>query len=291
MCARPEYQSKASEMISPTRKHKAIVERMTAAAESFDAFLSRKQAAFNRHANALKFFRGYSRESFAEVFPEFEPDLKNNSLRIKLAMNRAKILQEMALFDESAAELREIQERSQEFRAQLEYAIAAYRAFRVQEEAGQAEKVSLAPYRQLVSYFRDNPGFLRPNTDLFDRIVSILVERALQQKNFAEAMQLEDAKRQALALPMYFDDLKFYGAKDDKFNELLIVEQKRTILSGLIRSGRLARQSVQTQEKELASLDADAGRLRNLLLQPDRLDYRYETFFASGYTAQTRIIL
>ena len=258
--------------------------RVSATEESFDAFLARKQLAFQRHSNALKFFRGYSRESFADVFPEFEPDLKNNSLRIKLAMNRAKILQEMSLFDESAAELREIQERSQEFRAQLEYAIAAYRAFRVQEEAGQAEKVSLAPYRQLVGYFRDNPGFLRPNTDLFDRIVSILVERALQQRNYAEAMQLEDAKRQALALPMYFDDLKFSGAKDDKFNDLLIVEQKRTILSSVIRGRRLAREQVQTQEKELAYLDADASRLRLLLLQPDRLDYRYETFFAPGYT-------
>ena len=271
------YAAHDSEMVD-------FAERISDRTESFDQFLARKQETFNRHKTALKYFRGYSRESFEDVLPEFEPDLKNNSLRIKLAMNRAKILQDMSLFDESGAEFKEIQERSQEFRAQLEYAIAMYRAFRVQEEAGFAEKVNLAPYRQLVAYFRDNPGFLRPNTDLFDRLVSILVERALQQKNFAEAMQLEDAKRQALALPLYFDDLKFLGTKDDKFNELLIVEQRRTMLAAQIKSARLARQGVQVPEKQLAALDADASRLRALLLQRDRLDYRYETFFASGYS-------
>ena len=36
----------------------------------------------------------------------------------------------------------------------------------VQEEGGKADKINLAPYRQLVSNFRDNPGFLRPNTCL-----------------------------------------------------------------------------------------------------------------------------
>lgn len=261
-----------------------FAERLVDREETFDAFLARKQESYNRHTAALKYFRGYSREAFEEVLPDFEPDLKNNSLRMKLAMNRAKILQDMSLFNESAVEFKEIQERSQEFRAQLEYAIALYRAFRVQEEAGLADKVNLAPYRQLVTYFRENPGFLRPNTDLFDRLVSILIERALLQKNFAEALQLEDAKRQALALPLYFDDLRFLGAKDERFNELLIIEQKRTMLSAQIKAARLARQAVQIPEKQLAKLDADAARLRSILLQRDRLDYRYETFFSSGFS-------
>jgi len=218
------------------------------------------------------------------VHPAFEPDFRNNSLRIKLAMNRAKLLQEMNLFDESVAELRAIQERSQEFRAQLEYAIASDRLYRVYQDAGLEERLSTAPYAELVRYFVEHPSFLKPNTDLFERLCNLLIDRAVRQRDFAQAVRLEDLKRQTIALPMYFDDLKLYGSKQELFSRLLSVEQTRFVLAERIRSARLQRQSAQQLEKDLLAFDAEAKKLRSRLVEPDRLDYRYETLFNTGYS-------
>ena len=252
--------------------------------ETFDSYLSRKQATFNGYTSALKYFRGFTTEGFSEVHPAFEPDLKNNSLRIKLAMNRAKMLQEMSLFDESVAEFKAIQERSQEFRAQLEYAIASYRLYRVYEDAGLEDRLSTAPYNELVRYFVEHPAFLKPNTDLFERLCNLLIDRAVRQRAYAEAMRLEDVKRQATALPLYFEDLKLYGSKEETFGRLLTVEQTRHVLSERIRVARLQRQSPQQLEKDLLAFDAEAKKLRSRLVEPDRLDYRYETLFSTGYS-------
>jgi Tol biopolymer transport system component/tetratricopeptide (TPR) repeat protein len=252
--------------------------------ETFDSYLARKQVTFTGYTSAMKYFRGFTTEGFSEVHPAFEPDLKNNSLRIKLAMNRAKILQEMSLFDESVAEFKAIQERSQEFRAQLEYAIAAYRLYRVYEDAGLEDRLSTAPYAELVRYFVEHPAFLKPNTDLFERLSNLLIDRAVRQRAYAEAMRLEDMKRQAIALPLYFDDLKLYGSKEETFGRLLTVEQTRHVLSERIRVARLQRQSPQQLEKELLAFDAEAKKLRSRLIEPDRLDYRYETLFSTGYS-------
>ncbi|GAB4423188.1 MAG: hypothetical protein OHK0011_02940 [Turneriella sp.] len=252
--------------------------------ETFDSYLTRKQATFNGYKSALKYFRGFTSDGFSEVHPAFEPDLKNNSLRIKLAMNRAKLLQEMSLFDESVAEFKAIQERSQEFRAQLEYAIAAYRLYRVYEDAGIENRLSTTPYAELVRYFVDHPAFLKPNTDLFERLCNLLIDRAVRQRAYAEAIRLEDMKRQTIALPLYFDDLKLYGPKEETFGRLLTVEQTRHVLSERIRAARLQRQSPQQLEKDLLVLDAEAKKLRSRLMEPDRLDYRYETLFSTGYT-------
>lgn len=252
--------------------------------ETFDSYLERKQKAFAGYVAALKYFRGFTTEGFSDVHPAFEPDLKNNSLRIKLAMNRAKILQEMALYDESVAELKAIQQRSQEFRAQLEYVLAAYRLYRVYEDAGLEERLPTAPYTELVRYFVEHPAFLKSNTDLFERLCNLLIERAVRQRAYAEAIRLEDMKRQATSLPLYFDDLKLYGAKEELFGRLLAVEQSRHVLSERIRALRLGRQSPQQLEKDLQAYDAEAKKLRTKLMEPDRLDYRYETLFATGYT-------
>ncbi len=259
-------------------------DRFEAKDETFDQYLAHKKAGFDKFRQALKYFRGFTKESFPEVDPVFEPDLKNNSLRIKLAMNRAKVLQEMNLVDESIAELKEIQERSQEFRADLEYAIATYRVYRVYEEAELEEKVNLTQYRNLIRFFMRNQNFMRANTDLFERICNIITDRALKKRNFAEAILTEDLRRQLTGIQMYLDDLKLYGPKEEQFSKLLILEQKRYTLSNRIRAGRLARQSVQTLEKELFDADSEAESLKRRLRQPDRLDYRYDTFFSDGYS-------
>lgn len=259
-------------------------EQLQTKPESFDQFLAHKRVAFDRHAGALKFFRGYTKEYFGDVYPEFEPDLKNNSLRLKLAMNRAKVLQEMNLFDESVAEFREIQEKSQEFRANLEYAISTYRAYRVYEDAETDDKVNIAPYRALVTYFTQNQGFLRANTDLFERLCNILTDRALRTGNYADALRFEDLKRQSTGLQMYFDDLRLYGAKDEIFQKLLVTEQKRAGIDSRIRLARLSKTPQPQLEKDLADADREATTLRQRLAEPDRLDYRYETFFAEGYS-------
>lgn len=259
-------------------------EQLQAKPESFDQFMAHKRAAFDRHAGALKFFRGYTKEAFSEIYPEFEPDLKNNSLRLKLAMNRAKVMQEMNLFDESIAEFKEIQEKSQEFRANLEYAISTYRTYRVYEDAETEDKVNIAPYRALVGYFMQNQSFLRANTDLFERLCNILTDRALRTGNYADALRFEDLKRQSTGLQMYFDDLKLYGAKDEVFQKLLITEQRRAGIDFRIRAARLNKTPQPQLEKELADADREALALRQRLAQPDRLDYRYETFFTEGYS-------
>lgn len=258
--------------------------RIRDARESFDDYLTRKQAAFTGYVSALKFFRGFTSEGFSEVHPAFEPDLKNNALRIKLAMNRAKILQEMNLFDESVAEFRAIQERSQEFRAQLEYAIASYRLYRVYEDADRENSLSTAPYNALLKYFIENPVFLRPNSDLFERLCNLLIDRALQARAYGEAIRLEDLKRQVTALPLYFDDLKLSGPKDALFGRLLAVEQSRYVLSERIKAARLQRQSPQQWEKDLALLDAEAKKLRRELASQDRSGYHYDTLFSSGFS-------
>ena len=259
-------------------------ERFEAREETFDQYLNHKKAGFEKFRSALKYFRGYTRETFGEVDPVFEPDLKNNSLRIKLAMNRAKVLQEMSLVDESIAELKEVQERSQEFRADLEYAIASYRSYRVYEEAEIEEKVNLTPYRTLIRFFMRNQNFMRANTDLFERICNIVADRALRKRDFIEALRIEDLRRQMTGIQMYFDELKLYGQKDDQFAKLLILEQKRFALSNRIRLGRLARQGVAPLEKELFDVDNEAEALKRRLREPDRLDYRYDTFFSDGFT-------
>ncbi|MBX3723748.1 MAG: PD40 domain-containing protein [Turneriella sp.] len=258
--------------------------RYEARIETFDDYLARKKTGFDKFRQALKYFRGFTKESFMEVDPAFEPDLKNNSLRIKLAMNRAKILQEMSLTDESIAELKEIQERSQEFRADLEYAIASYRSYRVYEEAEMEDKVNLTPYRNLIRFFMRNQNFMRANTDLFERICNIISDRALKKRDFAEAIRTEDLRRQFTGIQMYFDDLKLYGQKEEQFAKLLTLEQKRYVLSNRIRTGRLARQNVQPIEKELFDTDSEADALKRKLRQPDRLDYHYDTFFSDGYS-------
>lgn len=258
--------------------------RFEAREETFDQFMQRKQQDFSRFAGALKYFRGYTRETLGEVDTVFEPDVKNNGLRLKLAMNRAKILQEMDLFEESIAELREIQEKSQEFRAQLEYVVATYRMHRVYEDAELEKQIGVSAYENLIAYFTSNPGFLRENTDLFERICNIVIERSIRAGNFLQAIKLEDLKRQQLGLQMYFDDLVLFGEKEAQFGQLLIAEQKRRVLDLRIRNGRLARQSVQTYEKELLDLEAVIVALRRKLREPDRLDYRYDTFFAPGIT-------
>jgi len=258
--------------------------RLDSREESFDQYVQRKQQDFTRYKTALRYFRGYTKETLAEVDSVFEPDVKNNGLRLKLAMNRAKLLQEMDLFDESIAELREIQEKSQEFRAQLEYAIATYRMHRVYEDAERGEQIGAALYENLIAYFTSNPGFLRENSDLFERICNIVIEKALRGGRYLQAIKLEDMKRQQLALQMYFDELVLFGEKHTHFGQLLVAEQKRRVLDVRIRGGRLARQSVQTLEKELNDLEAVISALRRKLREPDRLDYRYDTFFSPGIT-------
>lgn len=258
--------------------------RLETKEESFDQFMQRKQQDFTRFKTALSYFRGYTKDTLGEVDSIFEPDVKNNGLRLKLAMNRAKILQEMDLFDEAIAELREIQEKGQEFRAQLEYAVATYRMHRVYEDAERGGQIGATAYENLISYFSANPGFLRENTDLFERICNIVIEKAIRSGNYLQAIKLEDLKRQQLALQMYFDDLALFGEKEGLFGQLLIAEQKRQILNARIRAGRLARQSVQAPEKELLDLDTATTTLRRRLREPDRLDYRYDTFFAPGFT-------
>lgn len=259
-------------------------DRYEARVETFDDYLAHRKTGFDKFRQSLKYFRGFTKETFMEVDPVFEPDLKNNSLRIKLAMNRAKILQEMNLVDESIAELKEIQERSQEFRADLEYAIASYRAYRVYEEAELEDKVNLTPYRNLIRFFMRNQNFMRANTDLFERICNIISDRALKKRDFAEAVRTEDLRRQFTGIQMYFDDLKLYGPKEEQFARLLTLEQKRYVLSNRIRAGRLARQNVQPIEKELFDTDSEADALKRRLRQPDRLDYHYDTFFSDGYS-------
>jgi len=259
-------------------------DRLGSYAEDFDQFLARKHLHFARFSEALKYFRGYSREGFAEVHPDFEPDLKNNSLRVKLAMNRAKLLQEMNLFDEAVAEFKAVQEKSQEFRANLEYAIASYRAYRLYEEIDADSTLALEPYQNIVRYFKQNQSFLRANTDLFERLCNILIDRAIKQQNYFQAIQLEDQKRQLLGLQLYFDDLKFQGEKEESFEKLLISEERRATLQAQIRTARLAKAGAPAQEKELAILDEQVVSLRRKLAAGDRLDYRYETFFTEGFS-------
>ncbi len=250
--------------------------------EDFDTYLTRKNATFSKYQTALKYFRGFSASTSEDIYPAFEPDSKNNSLRIKLAMNRAKILQEMNLAEESATELKTILERSQEFNAQLEYAIAAYRLYRVHEDAGDADKVSIAPYQSLVKYFLDNAWFLKENTDLFERLSDILADRAIKRRDYAEALRIEDRKKQAVSLFLYFNDLKFVGDKNDSFSQLLGVETQRGILSTQIRNARLARQNSQVLEKALLEADKKAQKLRQALMEPDSTGYHYETLFSVG---------
>ncbi|MFO1525669.1 MAG: hypothetical protein U1F16_06825 [Turneriella sp.] len=259
-----------------------FADRVRPREESFDQFLERKKQRYDGFNAALKYFRGYGRDTTLPIHSAFEPDLKNNGLRLKLAMNRAKLLQEMNLYDDSIAELKEVQERSQEFRAQLEYAIATYRLNRLFEQSERGDKPGVAQYENLVNYFAANPGFLRDNIDLFERLCNIVTEKAIASGNYVQALRFEEMKRQLSALPIYFDDLKLYGEKDDLFSRLLIAEQRRTALSNHIRAARLARQGVQAPEKELADLDAQVVALRRELRRPDRLDYRYETFFSAG---------
>lgn len=259
-------------------------DRFGAKTETFDQYLAHKQAGFEKFRHALKHFRGYSKETFLHVDPVFEPDLKNNSLRIKLSMNRAKLLQEMSMVDESIAELKEVQERSQEFRADLEYAIAAYRAYRVYEEAELEDKINIAQYRTLARFFLRHQNFMRANTDLFERISNILVDRALKSKDYAEALRTEDIKRQITSAQMYLDQLELVGNKETAFDQLALVEQKRYALSQQVRMGRLARQNVQQLEKELAAADSESESLRRKLRDPDRLDYHYDTFFGEGFS-------
>jgi len=252
--------------------------------EEFSSYFSRKKNHYEQYRRALQFFRGYTRDIFPDVDSTFEPDLRNNSLRIKLAMNRAKILESFGFFEEAALELKEIQEKGFEFSARLESAIATYRAYRLAVTAENVDRLSMQPYEELLQYFLKNPSFLQANVDLFERIAGVVAERALKNRDYAKAIRIEDLRRQKVAVQMYFNDLKLFGSKQELFSRLLIVEQQRNVLQGQIRAAHLARQGADTDEKNLRAADAEAGKLYALLRAPDRPDYRYDTFFSEGYS-------
>ncbi|MCS6971599.1 MAG: hypothetical protein NZL89_01105, partial [Leptospiraceae bacterium] len=251
--------------------------------EDFAVYFNRKQQAFQRFRSALRYFRGFTRETLTEVEPVYEPDLKNNSLRLKLAMNRARILQQMGLAEEAIAELQAVQERSQEFAAQLEYTLASYRIYRVYENAGMEQKLALTPYEKLFRYFIDHPVFLRNNSELFEKLCQVLIQRAVQTRNYPEAMRIEDSKRQALAAQLYFQELRLGGPKAEILSRLQVVEEQREVLAQRIRAARLQRQNAQTLEKELQNLDTEATKLRNQLVQSDGSGYAYEALFKTGF--------
>ncbi|MBS0619477.1 MAG: PD40 domain-containing protein, partial [Spirochaetes bacterium] len=252
--------------------------------EEFSSYFSRKKTHYEQYRRALQFFRGYTRDVFPDVDSTFEPDLRNNSLRIKLAMNRAKILESFGFFEEAALELKEIQEKGFEFSARLEAAIATYRAYRLAVTAETVDRLSMQPYEELLQYFLKNPSFLQANVDLFERTAGVVSERALKNRDYAKAIRIEDLRRQKVAVQMYFNDLKLFGPKQELFSRLLIVEQQRNLLQGQIRSAHLARQGADTDEKNLRAADVEADKLYTLLRAPDRLDYRYDTFFSEGYS-------
>ncbi|HRP67959.1 MAG TPA: hypothetical protein PLY93_00285 [Turneriella sp.] len=268
--------------------HAAILydfrERFEAREESFDDYLKHKKTTFDRFSSVLNYFRGYTQESTVNIDKVYEPSLKNNALRLKLAMNRAKVLQEMSLVDSAIAEIKEIEERSQEFRADLIYAIAAYRSYRIYEDAGMEENANLGQYKNLFNFFLKHQNFLRQNSDLFERISYIVIDRALKSRNYAEAIRVEDLRRQMLGLQVYFDNLKFDNTKDDHFDKLLVLEQRRYTLAKQIELERFARTNVAPLEKELVAIDNRVEQLRGQLQQADALGYHYNTFFSLGYS-------
>jgi len=259
-------------------------DRFEAREESFDEYLKHKQINFTRMNSALRYFRGYTQDAKEEIAREYDPDLKNNALRIKLAMNRTRLLQEMGLFEETARELKEIQVRSQEFRSDLIYALAMYRTYRTYEIAGLKEQLNIGPYKILVDYFLKHPNFMRANNDLFERLSNIVTERAIEEKNFAEALRVEDSRRQAIGLQVYFDNFKFPESKSNFFDELLALEQQRYVLAQQIEAGRFNRMQVQPLEKALVSADNRTLELRRQLSQPDKYAYHYDSLFNYGYS-------